>query len=313
MRLYLNAGNGGYPMGGHAIGIIKDHLFDGVRLAMANGIPRERVRSVVTELAEADLEAVLIIGGWDWWDDTFNMEVSDRERVPPMDLVTLDAITVAQEAQKVGLRFWIEPGNEPNLAPEKFKGDPDGFASRVRVVAMVLAQDEFLKPVRLISGGVSNVWPHDGLAYARRMAAGRLPAHVTLGIHPYRMNRMPHEDLGERSIGSIANEIRDLHPRYAITEGGWHTAPRRRKRGFPLCFTYETIPGWTDDEVATFAPWELNFWAAAGAELYVWYQLNSGPDENEAEHNFGIREMDGTLRPVADALREWRAKQGGTI
>lgn len=306
MKLYLNAGNGGRPMGERTIRFIKDHLFDGVRMAVPNGVPAELLDPMLRELSEAELSACLLLGGWDWWEG--GEAVSRRAIAPDADLTLRDAISTATAAEDVGLDFYVEIGNEPNLAPPRYKKDPEGFAIDVNVIAMALSLEDGLHGVQVISGGVSNINPWEGLPYLVR-TANTLGTGVILGVHPYRMGNRPQENLGDQPIGLIADVVSDLHPRFAVTEGGWHTAPRRQKRAFPLCFSYETVAGWTDDEVARFADLELSLWAARGAEFYVWYQINDGLT-NTQEDRFGIRTArDGSPKPVAAALRDWRAKE----
>ncbi|MGH7165134.1 MAG: hypothetical protein ACREIS_06375 [Nitrospiraceae bacterium] len=306
MKLYLNAGNGGRPMGDRAVQFIKDHLFDGVRIGIPIGLPEEMIEPVVRELADADLEACLIAGGWDWW--TGDKAESKRDVGPTAEETLRDAIMASLAAQRAGLRFYIEPGNEPNLAPAKFKTDPAGFGKYVNDIAVGLIASGGLNRVRVISGGVSNINPWEGLPYVQRVSE-TLASVAILGVHPYRMGNRPKEALGDQPIGLIADLIRDLHPRFAITEGGWHTAPRRAKRGFPLCFTYQEVPGWTDDEVATFAREEMDIWEKRAPEFYTWYQLGDGPN-NEQEHRFGVQTIDGTPKPVAAALKEWQKRRG---
>ena len=107
----------------------------------------------------------------------------------------------------------------------------------------------------------------------------------------------------------MADWIRRHHPLFAVTECGWSTATRSKARRFPLCFLRERVPGWTDADVAKFALWELDFWKEQGALLYSWYQLNDGPDPEDAhnvEGRFGVRALDGTAKLVLDAMKEWR-------
>lgn len=303
MKLYLNAGNGGLPMGEPAIRFIKDNLFDGVRVGIPNGIPTELLGPIVQELAAVNLEACFIVGGWDWWGGA--SAVSKRDLEPPPDLVAKDAVAIVLAAQRTGMRFYIEVGNEPNLSPPRYKKDPAGFASHVNLIAAALDLAGALDDVSVIAGGASNVNPWDGLPYLAGLESTLAPL-VILGVHPYRMGSRPWDDLGDRSMASIGLEVASLRPRFAITEGGWHTAPRRAKRDFPLCFSYREVPGWTDEEMVFFATHELDFWAGLGAEFYVWYQINDGPT-NTQEDRFGIRTLKGDPKPVAGALARWRA------
>lgn len=305
MRLYLNAGNGGLPMGDRAIRFIKDHLFDGTRVGIPIGLPSDSIDSIVRELAEAALEACFIVGGWDWW--TGHGFQSDRDAAPTAAETMRDAILVSRAGQRHGLRFYVELGNEPNLSPPKFKKDPEGFAGYVNAIAESLAMEGGLDRVSVISGGVSNINPWEGLPYLEQVALSLAPGAI-LGAHPYRMGNRPKDNLGDRPIGIIADRVASQHSRFALTEGGWHTAPRRVKRDFPLCLSFRGVPGWTDDEVAEFSREELDIWEKRGPEFYVWYQLNDGPDPRNREDRFGIRVGDTwEPKPVALALKEWRA------
>src|SRR4029453_18560439 len=81
--------------------------------------------------------------------------------------------------------------------------------------------------------------------------------------------------------------------RVACTEFGYHTAEDRmgsfghRRR--------------SESEVADSVRWDLNFFAKRHVLLAAIYQLNDGA-RDVAEERYGIRRLDGTLKPVADAL-----------
>ena len=83
----------------------------------------------------------------------------------------------------------------------------------------------------------------------------------------------------------------------ARTECGRHTAPDSRSYGV-FNLRKET---WqlTDDEVATDNAAEIAFDAQWGVQFTTIYQLNDGPDPNEALDCYGIRRVDGTWKPSA--------------
>ena len=294
MKVYLNATNQGYPLGSKAIQLIKDIGFSGVRTDIPNGMPKERIRAVVKELYEADLEAVYLVGGWQWWH--IDHPVEDRMSRPMPDDVFNDAMLTSLEAYGRH-KFYIQVGNEANFMPPYYTSKPKQFAQLVNKVKLGLRQENDLGLVDIISGGVSNINPKDGLDYALKVA-DTLSETTLLGIHPYRLDNVPWDPIRGKTIGSIVAKLRNAHRMLAITEGGWHTAPRSKK--FPLCLFSES---WNDKDVADFALYEIAFWRKY-AELYCWYQLNDGP-ENTSEQRFGIRTLDGGRKLVADALQEW--------
>lgn len=296
MQVFVNAYNNGKVLGANTIDLIKSIGFAGVRTDIPNGLPTEQINAIVDEITSTEVVPIFVVGGWQWWRN--NSVVEDRSTFPGIDSIVLDSIAVAHACNATPSKTcYIEVGNEPNFTG-KYVDDPTSFARLVKAVNLAVALIEFPKIPHFISGGVSNINPGDGLDYVTNINNKLHPGGI-LGIHPYRLNKLPWDSLRGQAIGTIANSVRDLRPRYAITEGGWHTAPRQGR--FPLCWMKES---WTDNEIANFAVWEFDFWKASGAELYTWYQLNDGPN-NTQEERFGIRYNTGGLKPVAYAIRDW--------
>jgi hypothetical protein len=75
-----------------------------------------------------------------------------------------------------------------------------------------------------------------------------------------------------------------------VSEFGYHSAFERGLTS-PL----------SDEEVARCVIYEWEFWAAAGADFAVLYQLNDGPTTTALDR-YGIRRLDGTLKPVAGTV-----------
>ena len=81
----------------------------------------------------------------------------------------------------------------------------------------------------------------------------------------------------------------------SVTEFGYHTGARK-KWGF-----WSTR--WSDVQCAAFAKREWQFWAQqTGVESAYIYQLNDGPT-NTTLDRYGIRRLDGSWKPSADAHR----------
>ena len=80
------------------------------------------------------------------------------------------------------------------------------------------------------------------------------------------------------------------------TETGWHTAPSTVRTGWFGLFRRKVR--FTDEQVADFFDREVTIHERNGAEVFAWFQLNDGPNPDDYEQTFGIRRLNGELKPV---------------
>jgi hypothetical protein len=57
----------------------------------------------------------------------------------------------------------------------------------------------------------------------------------------------------------------------------------------------------SESEVAESVQWDLDFYAQRNVLLAAIYQLNDGT-RDVAEERYGVRRLDGTMKPVVDGL-----------
>jgi hypothetical protein len=81
----------------------------------------------------------------------------------------------------------------------------------------------------------------------------------------------------------------------ACTEFGYHTAPER--------IVGSITKTRTDRQVAASVMWDIQFYTERAVTVAAVFQLNDGPDPNQMEHRYGIRRMNGELKPVAIAIQ----------
>ena len=49
--------------------------------------------------------------------------------------------------------------------------------------------------------------------------------------------------------------------------------------------------------------WDIQFYIERTVTVAAVFQLNDGPDPNSMEHRYGIRHVNGELKPVALAIQ----------
>lgn len=281
MRVLLNAGFGS-PLSLADWSLIHDLGFDGIR----TDVLREGdAGGLVANVTAAHRDGLFIAPA----------------DVPLIDetLAVVEAVAIAAKVSRAPELVALEVGNEPDRSG-RWRHDAAGFGRLVAQAAGVAWS--ILPDLRVVSGGIATL-SRDALAWLAQ-AAQHFPAEVAVGYHPYRSTPpgLPRDGFASRDA-----EFAELHRIAAgravwCTEVGFHTAPR--SRDFPLCFTRTR---WSDSEVASFLRSELRFNAAAMAEVCCLYQLNDGAAwRTESEDAFGIRRVDGTLKPSAYVAREWR-------
>lgn len=187
-------------------------------------------------------------------------------------------IPVAEEIAKLG-RGAIELVNEPDLNG----WNPRDWAAFTKACLPAIRVEELHGvPIPVVSGGISNL-NHRQLDFLEDGLAAGLACDV-VGWHRYRTESPPATAL--KDYGTRAQEFQALRrltrgkPDWC-TETGWNTAGR-----------------FTDADVAQFAREEYAIQKAADVTVMVWYQITDGPTAHYEDH-FGIRRIDGSLKPVA--------------
>ena len=248
------------------------------------------VEALVAEFANQTVSPLFLLAGG-------KIERPDgSERIEPHELAAR-ARRVVDAANACGLTSYaVEVGNEPDIAHEGYSQHPDDFAEAVRQSHESLRGAGFDGSV--ISGGVANL-DHRGMTYVRRMlASGKMPDDAIVGFHRYPPTAGDHNAThGFNSRDDEWQALKDITTdrRLACTEFGYHTAP-------------EIVLGFfrhrrSDQEVAQDVLFDIRFFDQRGVEFAAVYQLNDGPDPNNFEDRFGIRRVDGTLKPVATAIQ----------
>lgn len=300
MPVYINAGFG-RPVGGSTLGWLGGLGCAGIRQDIPWGIPSVALKPLLAEIAKANGEAVLIVGGWMVWNGGGHIAPDFREgSMPSPSAVAQLARQVAVIARNLGLRCIIDIGNEPNITAA-FQNDASRYADTVRRAAIAVWEVD--KSIPVAAGSIHDLTTRSR-EYLKDVLNCGISEKTILAVHPYRMGNRPWAPFsGFDGIGHAVDWLKSIWPgEFAVSECGWHTAPRTEKVGFlGLC---RKRVQWTDSDVAGFARFELKFWREAGAKFYVWFQLNDGPNEMEPEHRFGIRHFDGMPKPVAFAIKE---------
>lgn len=260
--------------------MIGDLSFDGIRTDVRK--PGD-APAIVSNVIAAGKDAIFI---------------ADHRQGPTacLEIVTAIAAAIGPDARPNMLA--VEVGNECDL-PGPFERNPQGFGKMVANAAEIVRG--MAPTTTVVSGGIS----HCGVEKLRWLNAAMFyfPPDVAVGYHPYRDSGpekgRPDYSSREEEFFALAG-IAGGRPVWA-TEIGWHTAPRKKK-GF-LAHGHEW---WTDEQVAKFLVEELRREMLFGAEVMAIFQIHDGPDGQQAEHRFGIRRTDGTLKPSAFAVKEWR-------
>lgn len=293
MRRYLCSH---WALGPEQTAWIKRMGFSGLRFDIPWGAPKEYIRQAFDTMAEQHLEVLAIIGGWARWEN--GEMVAARNFAPPLPAIGIEGKRVARILLKSDMpvgRVSFEIGNEPDISD--WDG-PKQFAEFVRLGSAGIW--EVIPTAKVVVGGVSNVNRKGGAKYLDAVCSAGVDARMILGIHPYRCDRMPPEaPKGWKSIWEVFAWLRSKRRPIWITEGGWHTAPQKRRSGpWGIC---STKVQWDNQEIANFAVDEMRLWEEV-AELYAWYSCNDGLDPNNPEDNFGIRYADFSPKPVAEAF-----------
>lgn len=289
MELALNAGFGDPIL--HELALIASLGFTVVRqdlFAHGDGAP---IEALVAEFAGQTVRPLFLLAGG-------KMEHDDGAgRIEPHELAARATRLVAAANACALVSYAVEVGNEPDIANDDYASRPQDFAEAVRQSHEALRAAGFDGPV--ISGGVSNL-NERGLDYLKRtLAVGTVPADVIVGFHRYpekaRGALAPHDGFTSRDDEWNALMAISGARALACTEFGYHTAPERI-----VGFITKTR---TDRQVAASVMWDIRFYTERAVTVAAVFQLNDGPDPNEMEHCYGIRRMNGELKPVALAIQ----------
>lgn len=276
MRVGLNAGFG--ELLASEMAGIASHGFTLVRQDVY-GKSSDLNVDLIREFVNAPLTAIFLVGGG-------KIQVADgSRRIEPHELAQMTK-SVVDCANEVGLLdYALEIGNEPDIAHEGYSERPQDFAEAIRQCDDAARAAGFFGTI--ISGGISNLNDR-GFDYLAALP----PFGGTIGIHRYpetgRGPLIAHDRYHSREAEWVALRTIVGESPLACTEFGYHTAAARP-------FTL------TDHVVAGSVLWDLAFFQAHDVSLACVYQLNDGPTEHYIDR-YGIRRLDGTWKPVADAI-----------
>ena len=193
-----------------------------------------------------------------------------------------------------------EADNEPDLAYPNRTIAPRGVMPHADYIDFTHRIAEQAPPdVQLLAGAVSNP-NRRGVSYMRAVSP-HLQARYWHSWHRYPTGGAkadwwtPHDGFRDR-YDEVALMRAVAHGRpIAITEGGYHTAPRKGR-------WWQRSARWSQDDVARLWQCEWSFWNRMGVECAVRYQLNSGPNPDAALDTYGIRDVNGLFLPSAPVL-----------
>jgi hypothetical protein len=148
--------------------------------------------------------------------------------------------------------------------------------------------------------GISNL-NQRGLEWLAAADPSTWPTDIAITMHWYPHGNgptTPHPGFRSRDHEvEVFKRIIGQRP-FIVSEFGYHTANRATR--------WERLFGiqrrWTDAQVAQHVAFEWRFWEGHGAVGAVLFQINDGV-EDTGEARFGIRRVNGTWKPVADAFR----------
>ncbi len=291
MHVYLNLGyhpEPGGAIGGELLQKIREVGFHGIRQDVPDHL--ELTRPVAQELASSGLHVIFLFagghmtrpGGLPWEGRALARHVRE----------TCEVFAAAGFATPPAL----EIGNEPDLAHRHFRAHPERLVDAFR--ACYEAAREVLEGAPVLTPSVSNL-NRRGLEYLERMLAHGVPDGAEIAVHRYPNGQSPsdpHDPFATRGeeIQSLLSLVGER--RVWVTEAGRSEGP-----GFLRRFFFRKTQFWfTEDEVADYMEAELRIWARVPqVKALVWYQLNSGADRGNELHNYGIRRVDGSFKPIA--------------
>ena len=250
------------------------------------------LQTLVAEFAGAAVTPLFLLAGG-------HIDTPDHlSRIEPHEIAALAVRVIALAADAGLTHYWLEVGNEPDLAHVDYRTRPADFAIAVQQTFDAARAAGFSGPV--VSGGICNL-SRASLTYLERVLNEGLPAEVIIGFHRYPRGLTPENPQeGFATRDAEWQELQRLANGRAVacTEVGHHTAPRKHKLlGF--------IPWKTrvsEGDVAAHVVFDLDFFKSRGCLLTAVYQLNDGPSDDLHLDRYGIRRQDGTWKPAAASI-----------
>jgi hypothetical protein len=194
----------------------------------------------------------------------------------------------------------VELMSEPDIGTEN-EGYPVGLTAYRLAISeaygAVWSRRQDGQDIRLWVGAISNFTPRAFDYLSEILTAAPSTVGVSAHWYPYRSLRGAHRGYSSREQELAVFLSRIGNRPWGISETGWHTAPQHLSM-----LPWAPPVAWSDLEVAGAAEAEFTWWESAGAKFAVLYQLNDGPTANGGDR-FGIRRIDGSLKPVAGIFR----------
>lgn len=296
MKVYLNLGYTPQPggsIGRELLEKIADVGFHGIRQDVPDDV--ELTRPLVRELADfPGLNVIFLLSGGQMTRRHGGDPWEERPLVQHVK-ATCEILRDAGFLERAAPPA-IEIGNEPDLAHPFWKRNPENLADTFTKCYETIR--EFSKDAPVLTPSVSNLNVR-GLSYLRRMLERGIPAEAPVAVHRYPNGQSPSDphDPFETRREEIAAFLSLVGARDVwVTETGRSEGPGWLRR-----FFFQKTEFWlTEQQVADYMEAELRLWAEfPQVKAVVWYQLNSGADRRNELHNYGIRRVDGTFKPVA--------------
>ena len=268
MDLYLTAGFG-EPLGSETLALIRRLGFCGIKQDLPDAVHQDAVwRELETE---SWLKAILL--------------------AKPVHIDQLSAVVHEMRTRGLVQRTAVEVIGEPDTNDQTA---PGLHAALMRVLAITYPD------ITWVLGGVSGLHKR-GVEFLKATMAAGVPHEVVVSVHPYRTTRTPDDPFYFRTRADEFAWLKTIADGRRIwsTECGWHTAPHL----YTSCFFIQRTRTWTEDQVETFTRRELALHRDAGIEVFAWFQFNDGDLPEFHEHHYGLRRLDGSLKPVADVFR----------
>lgn len=186
---------------------------------------------------------------------------------------------------------WFQPGERVELLNE-----PNFYLSSSAYADMWnrLADDAQSRQIQVYVGSLSNL-TYPVLDWFRAAWRQMTTPPSLVSIHRYPTDDGPHAP--HAGFWSRLDEVAALRSiigqtPFDVTEFGYHTARRWRWKVWPT--------RWSEAQTAAFVGYEWDFWSSVGVSRAYLYQLNNGRGTSHLDH-YGIRRVDGTLKPSATA------------
>lgn len=286
MRIGINAGFGD-PVK-HEFDQLRSLGFTFVRQDLRPEFDDRKLNMLIAEFVGAGIAPLFLIGGG-------HIQRPDKTaRIEPHELAAL-AGKVVRCAAECGLAdYWLEFGNEPDLAHPDYAKRPQDFAEALRQCRSSVRAEGF--EGLIISGGISNLNKR-GLNYLNTLMDSGLPDDVVIGFHRYPDGlspSVPHEGFSNRDAEWARLSSLAAGRPLACTEVGHHTAPRKVGR----LGQKKRI---SDSDAASHFEFDLEYFRAKNCLLTAVYQLNDGANADEALDRYGIRTVGSTAKFKAAA------------